>query len=231
MRVLWGPDENCHSANSREVKAYAPKCSLVNIDDETFRIVFFREISFAINSNYYVVGKRNYLQSAVQLTNGSGSEVQLDPKTWEVYSYASEADFLNRVGNPKIIRATQASRIKLPRKVTIVEKPSSAGPPGTDGVARVEVLKPPGQLTPKDRSAIQDVKPFGTVPSVSVGRTNVTSGPSREVSKNELVKKLIGAGDKTAGYVFFLDVPRQGHVVAVIRLKDLEVIFPIETSP
>jgi hypothetical protein len=90
LKVVWSADEECHLQNSAEAKSSGPSCSLVTAGDRTFRLVLFRGISVAIESKYIFVGSRNYVRSTVQVTNASGSEVQIDPSAWALYHNESE---------------------------------------------------------------------------------------------------------------------------------------------
>jgi hypothetical protein len=55
----------------------------------------------------------------------------------------------------------------------------------------------------------------------------VTTGLSREVRENELVKQRVAAAGKAAGYIFFMNVPEKGYAVAIVRVNAVELVFPI----
>lgn len=227
-RVIWGPDENCHPANSIEVKAGSPKCSLVNVPnpDQMFRIVRYKGISISIDSKYTVSRKRNYVTSTVQISNASGAYLEVDPATWTMNGYENETNLLLGLVSTKVVRTKRASQVKLPL----------TGALGGTQVAGVSAARPSltkEQAVMRPGTAVEPAQKMGVVgestpsSSMTMGTFSITHRPGKNFRENELVKKGLVDGGKAAGYIFFMDVPQKGHVVTVIRLNSLEFILPI----
>jgi len=218
--VVWSPDVNCGTLNSPEVRSAQPKCSSAKIDPMSFYITEYKGVTYAMAFQQ----SQEFIIASVQVSNGSGGKISVDPSHSRMGRFSSEEAFGG--GGVPADNFSALSRDKL-RQIKYITDPTPEVEGGVrKGLRTRDVVSDKldrngsmtgAKITPRE-TPDEQLRPDRYSASLLV---------SQAVFANLLQSKDLNDKEKTAGYLVFKTSTEKGFYVLFLNVGDMDFVFPI----